>query len=430
MIDMDPEMSPESKGTSSEGRYRTIEELARKGPLRVVAAHDQLLNRTVAIAFYGGTSAQRSAFTRQSQTVARLASNFVVDIYDCGSHDGLPFVVFERPAYTLSEVIRVRDDVDIAWVGLRGAVGELKEAMACLASAGIELGGLRPEIVGVNGAGHVRLSPWPFASPAAAADAPTLVAGDALSEEEQILAFVAAATIGPIKDREAVRRSLGRGGEAVYPGPFLGAEMGGHLNGPQAEHPSDPTTTTAQMLVDRSVLSRPMVTSHMAKRRRPRSRYLAAAAAIVALAILGTAGALGQGGSGSNGRDLPAAAATSRPGTSTPKQSGSGSGGPPPTQVFNEPANAPSKSRPEAASGQAVPLVTPAANAVSATTVPVAPAGASTPSTTPTTAPNRTTDAPVPTTTPTTAPPTTTTTTTATTTTTTTTTTTVPPTGP
>ncbi len=289
-------MSPESEGTYPESRYRTVDEIGGNGPVRVLEAHDELLNRSVAIAVCDGTSAERSDFTRQGQTVARLNSKFLVDIYDSGSFLGHPFVVFERPSFTLSDMIGVGEQDGTARISLTDAACGLEEAMACLRLAGVEFGGLRPELVGLNEAGDVKLSPWPFGRGVDADGVDGVVIRCHKTELRSATRNRSwRCLLREPPDRPRTRRpcdcssnnlarpSIRRGSSA--PGMSL-ASIGCH----PVEPPPDPITApvTAPVMVDPSLLSRPTITSHLAKGRRPRTRYLAAAAA--AIVVVATAG--------------------------------------------------------------------------------------------------------------------------------------------
>jgi hypothetical protein len=266
---------------------------------------------------------------------------------------------------------------------------------------------LRPEVVGVNEAGQVRLSPWPLGHRGAA------VTGDTESEEGRILALLAPLAGASVEDPAALRRALEQSEETVYSAPFLSAWSAGRLDAPPAEHPSAPAAT-AQVLVDRNVLSRPVITSHLAKRRRPRWHYLVPAAAIVAVAALGVAGSLaGQAGVPGMKNHTPAVTA-SNAGTSSSTRSGTSTGsGSPSAPVLSQTTNDHSTSwygQPNGAP-PSTPLVTPATNVVGASKPPGA-AGTPSPSTTSTTVPAPTTTTTVPVTTTTTTVPATTTTTT------------------
>ncbi|HWF14898.1 MAG TPA: hypothetical protein VG244_01815 [Acidimicrobiales bacterium] len=350
------------------------------------------------MAVCGGTSAERSAFTRQGQKVARITSKFVVDIYDCGSDDDRPFVVFERPASTLADAIGAGDKRSIADVSLVEVARELEEAVHCLRLAGVDFGNLRPEIVGVNEAGHLRLSPWPLGGVDVGAQVPRPVTGDILSDEDRILAFLAPATGTSMHDVAALRRFLERPKDTVYSAPLLGAWVAGRFDGFPTEHLSD-SAATAQVMVDRNVLSRPVIRSHMTMRSRPRSHYLAAAAAaIVAIATLGAVSSLmvQAGIPGIKGRN-PAAAATSKSsGTSTSRRSNIGNGaGSPSAPVLSQAMSEPLASQygQPSPAPRPTPLVSPSTNVVSLSGAPVAPTAGGGPntSTTSTTVPGTTT---------------------------------------
>ena len=351
MIDMDAEMPTESMHMAPDSRYRTSEVLARNGPLWVMAAHDQLLNRNVAIAFCGGTKAQQREFTRQSQMVAGLKSTVLVDVYDCGSCDGCPFVVFERPFCSLSEAIDHHDSV--ALVEPEDAAREIDEALACLRVAGVEFGALLPDAVGANEAGRVRLSPWLLDNAFALTESSEAVQGLSGRDDED-----------PWPVSDLATRELA---PSFAPSPY-GHEQQSTTKVPAAGLPSDRgdpalavvsspdvAATTALVMIDRTMLSRPRISSP-AKNRRPRSRYLAGAAAlIVAIAVLGTLGSIfSQAGTPGS----PSAAGTSRSVTFTPPQSQThGSVGSP---LSSQPAK-------NMATPQLVPSATPQPSAALAT---------------------------------------------------------------
>jgi serine/threonine-protein kinase len=92
------------------GRYRLEHPLGRGGMATVYLAHDQELNRPVAIKLLGehvaGDAALRKRFLREARVAARLSHPNVVSVYDAGeTEDGRPFFVMEHvPGTTLASL--------------------------------------------------------------------------------------------------------------------------------------------------------------------------------------------------------------------------------------------------------------------------------------------------------------------------------------
>jgi hypothetical protein len=397
MIEKDPQLAVRPAARPSDARYPIAEELARNGPIRVMAAHDRLLNRRVALATCYGTSAQRLAFAHQGQAVAGLTSDFLVDIYDCGSYEGRPFVVLERPAYTLLQVVTAGGRDSVASFDPTEAARELEAAIAFLRRAGVEFGELRPEAIGLNEAGHVRLSPWPFCNPARGEQ--HLPAAERLSDRDRISALLA--PVGWAAGPTATPSLFSQPGVASGPAPPLA----GLVDHTSAVEPSN-LTSTAQIKLDPTMLSRRNFASRITGRHR--SHFLAAAAAAVAAAVIAFA-ALGTFGSVRGQASAPGAKShASAARTATPNSARSSIAGSPDS---NNPANDGSASQlmPMAAQQSQALLVTPATAVSSAPDVVAAP-GLPTASTTTTAPQSTTTTVPVTTTTTTTTVPATTTT--------------------
>jgi serine/threonine-protein kinase len=93
------------------GRYELIRRIARGGMAEVFLAHDQLLDRPVALkVLFPELSIDRSfveRFRREAQAAANLSHPNIVSVYDWGEEDGTYFIVMEfvsgRP---LSALIR------------------------------------------------------------------------------------------------------------------------------------------------------------------------------------------------------------------------------------------------------------------------------------------------------------------------------------
>ncbi len=80
-------------------RYRLLREVARGGMGSVWLAKDMKLGRHVAVKVMSqklvGAEDLEARFEREAMTVAQLRSNHVVQVYDYGVQEGLPFMVME-----------------------------------------------------------------------------------------------------------------------------------------------------------------------------------------------------------------------------------------------------------------------------------------------------------------------------------------------
>src|ERR1700722_12725031 len=93
------------------GRYRLQRHLARGGMAEVYLAHDQLLDRPVAVKVLFPELVQDPSlverFRREAQSAARLNHPNIVSVYDFGEDAGVFYIVMEYFAgQTLSDIIR------------------------------------------------------------------------------------------------------------------------------------------------------------------------------------------------------------------------------------------------------------------------------------------------------------------------------------
>ncbi|SDD20289.1 Stk1 family PASTA domain-containing Ser/Thr kinase [Glycomyces harbinensis] len=99
-------------GAIVEGRYRLRRLIARGGMADVYEAHDERLDRTVAVKMItteGVAGFDLKAFTHEARTIARLSHPNVVAVFDQGVHQGLPYVVMEYvPGTTLRDLLNRR----------------------------------------------------------------------------------------------------------------------------------------------------------------------------------------------------------------------------------------------------------------------------------------------------------------------------------
>jgi len=85
--------------TLAAGRYRILRELGRGGMATVFLAHDEELDRRVALKLLpehlAGDDAFHARFLREARLAARLSHPNVVRVFDAGEADGRPFIVME-----------------------------------------------------------------------------------------------------------------------------------------------------------------------------------------------------------------------------------------------------------------------------------------------------------------------------------------------
>src|SRR6185369_9678918 len=93
-------------GDEVAGRYR-LEEIAGRGPMSEVwRAHDDTLDRTVALKMLAPT-ADLERFQREARAVASLAHEHIMRVYDYGEDAMGPFMALEwLPGGTLEERLR------------------------------------------------------------------------------------------------------------------------------------------------------------------------------------------------------------------------------------------------------------------------------------------------------------------------------------
>ena len=145
-------------------RYELGATLGTGGMSTVVAGHDRVLDRPVAIKLLGRYQQPdaRARLLREARAAARLHHPNVVAVYDTGEHDGRPFIVMELVrGKTLADELRARGRLDIEEaVGI--ALGIL-DALAVAHTAGIVHRDVKPGNVLLPDAGGVKLSDFGIA---------------------------------------------------------------------------------------------------------------------------------------------------------------------------------------------------------------------------------------------------------------------------
>ncbi|WP_199041289.1 Stk1 family PASTA domain-containing Ser/Thr kinase [Glycomyces salinus] len=133
-------------GALIEGRYRLERLIAQGGMAAVYEAHDDRLERTVAVKMITGVDASMDleAFTGEARTIARLSHPNVVAVFDQGVHEGMPYVVMEYvPGTTLRELLnrrrrlRIDEAVELC--------GQVLEGLQAAHDAGLVHRDIKPE---------------------------------------------------------------------------------------------------------------------------------------------------------------------------------------------------------------------------------------------------------------------------------------------
>jgi serine/threonine-protein kinase len=152
-------------GDEVAGRYR-LEELAGRGPMSEVwRAHDDTLDRTIALKMLAPT-ADLERFRREARALASLAHEHVMRVYDYGEDAAGPFMALEwLPGGTLEA--RLRDDgVPPRAVAARIATG-IASGLAHLHDRGFIHRDLKPANVLFDEEGRPKLADFGLARSAA-----------------------------------------------------------------------------------------------------------------------------------------------------------------------------------------------------------------------------------------------------------------------
>ncbi len=96
--------------TTVNGRYRIDARIGDGGMAEVYLGHDLLLNRSVAVKMlreqFARDASVRLRFEREAQAAANFSHPHIVEVYDVGEHDALPYIVMEYVrGETLKQVI-------------------------------------------------------------------------------------------------------------------------------------------------------------------------------------------------------------------------------------------------------------------------------------------------------------------------------------
>ncbi len=110
-------MEPVTEQRTFSGRYQLTHLIARGGMAQVFRAHDQLLDRTVALkVLFPELSVDQTfveRFRREAQSAAKLSHPNIVPVFDWGEDDGSYFIVMEFiDGFPLSSEIREKGQIE------------------------------------------------------------------------------------------------------------------------------------------------------------------------------------------------------------------------------------------------------------------------------------------------------------------------------
>ena len=148
------------------GRYEIVRPIARGGMAEVYLAHDQLLDRPVALkVLFPELSTDPSfveRFRREAQAAANLSHPNIVNVYDWGKYSGTYFITMEYvQGRTLAEILRTNRQLTAKQAA--EIASEVAAALGFAHEAGLPHGG---EKLGAPTTG-VRVVPGPGFVPVA-----------------------------------------------------------------------------------------------------------------------------------------------------------------------------------------------------------------------------------------------------------------------
>ena len=148
-------------------RYRVVRHIANGGMASVWEAHDEALQRAVAVKVLAGHLSEddnaRRRFQREARTAAGLSSHpHVATIYDVGEYDGKSYIVMELlPGGTVADRIKsgreINDDTTLRWLRETGS------ALDAAHDAGIVHRDVKPANMLLDGRGRLALGDFGIA---------------------------------------------------------------------------------------------------------------------------------------------------------------------------------------------------------------------------------------------------------------------------
>jgi eukaryotic-like serine/threonine-protein kinase len=160
------------RGGIVDGRYVLGESLGSGGMGEVYLAHDEVLERDVALkvlrSHYAGDEESAERFRREARSAASLSHPNIVQVYDRGeAEDGTPYIAMEYvPGGTLNEQIERRGPFGARETAAVGA--QIADALGAAHERGVIHRDIKPQNVLVSAPGDLKVTDFGIARAASA----------------------------------------------------------------------------------------------------------------------------------------------------------------------------------------------------------------------------------------------------------------------
>ena len=150
-----------SKGQKINDRYKIIKSIGEGGMANVYLAHDEILDREVAVKVLRGDLAEDDKFVRRFQREAISASSLnhpnIVEVYDVGEDNGSYFIVMEYlDGVTLKNLVKKRGRLSLSEV--IDIMTQLTDGISCAHKSMIIHRDIKPQNVMILNDGRVKIT--------------------------------------------------------------------------------------------------------------------------------------------------------------------------------------------------------------------------------------------------------------------------------